>query len=152
MCEHGYWRKLFIGTALIVLSIIVGCNTADINSDNPYFFPEADIMTMDELAINYVNVVGKRVILEGQLGVENNSEYYVVARRNDADGQHSTDFRLALHFTSESVDEMRMRHCLGGTTLVTGYVEESRRIRVEFVNLKADVLVHSADSCYQFFE
>jgi len=123
--------------------IIVGCSDGD---------PVPVILTIEELALAYEEVVGEDVILEGRLTKDSEGRYFLVPRPPNISLIHVADFQLRLRFTLDNVDEAQIDHCLDDATLVAGYVETSNRIRVEYVILKADALVQKVSSCYVHYQ
>ena len=110
--------------------------------------PAPTFMTVEELELSYDETIGEEVILEGRLSRNSENQYSLVQRLPGIASDDISDFKLQLNFMYDNVDHSQMERCLDDATLVTGFVENARRIRVERVKFTADTRIHRPDNCY----
>ena len=148
MREYRNWRKLFVGTNYIASLLLVGC---DENTDQ-YDVPMPHVLTVDQLAAEYEDFIGRPVVLEGFMFLSEDGRYYLTEKSQSDTTSGGTKFRISMHFGFGPPNDERMTKCLVETVLVTGEVAESKVVQVEIVKLKSDALKHGPDSCYQYFD
>lgn len=144
MRKYGHWSRLPVTAYALAGALSVGCG--DVTNQNEKSAPH--FMPVEELAPEYENRVGDAVIVEGQLVVTDDGQYFL--RQSVDSGHRKEGMRLALKFESDNVNDHRMKKCLSGPTLVTGVLQHEYEIRVKYVKLTSDTRAHRPDECYRY--
>jgi len=139
----------------IALVLLVYCTLASC-SDNQSGLevisrPAPTIITIEKLALEHENLVGEEVMVEGLLRATSADGYFLSQRSRSEAPVFVRDFHMFLRFTENNVSTDKMARCLDATVLVTGVVEDSKQIRVSFINLE-EIRGQNSDNCYAIYD
>lgn len=145
MREYGNWRKLSLAAVWLCGIMFAGCN----GPSDLHDISMPPIITVEQLAADFENYVGREVVLEGRLGISAQDGYYAISQPRTGTSIPPLSGEVNLDFGANEPDSAKMVECLSGVTLVIGVVQESRAISVKEIKLKSEALVHSVVSCYE---
>ncbi len=151
MCKYFNRRSLLLVILTTFAGLEAGCEDSRKNENSYRNEPFPVQVTVVELASNYENLLGRRVVVAGQL--EMNDGFYSLVpglTGDSAPEPSSAKFRLA--FLGNKPSKVSMARCMIGNVFVNGVVMQDDSVDVKFVQLEEDVLAYRADACYQHFE